>query len=406
MGRCCKRGRGRAGFGSSSTDAIGSHSRNPSAGGFRGLARITRPRAALLRYAYWQRYLGRTPDFADRTRASRRMIAGGGRATLRESPSPRNSRWRTCSYRRHVAREELSACGRRRSRLRDRGRSDHGPGPVHAALISRSLAESAWPGQDPIGELVNFAGMDGDLTPLRIVGIVGDVRNRLESPARNTLYAYYRQRPGGHLAAFSIALKARDPAALIAPAREIVQQIEPDVPPEFIAAEELLGRTLAERRFNLVMLGAFGATALLFALAGIYGAIAFDVAQRTNERRTDCARRTRPARRRVSVEEDARDRRGRRRGWARCGVRRCAARCVAPLRRLGVRPHGICGGGPGAVDCSRSRGMAARCARRARGPDDGVAAGVQRTSEAFRLLVTAAATMNSSPCRLAFPVFS
>jgi predicted permease len=159
-----------------------------------------------------------------------------------------------------------------------------GPGAVHAAIISRSLAQSQWPDEEPIGKLVNFGGMDGDLTPLRIVGIVGDIRDYgLDAPARDTIYAFYRQRPGQHIAAFSIALRGPDPAALVPAARDVVRRVDPDVPPEFVAAEELFSRTLAQRRFNLVMLGSFGAAALVLALAGIYGAIAFSVAQRTNE---------------------------------------------------------------------------------------------------------------------------
>jgi putative ABC transport system permease protein len=55
------------------------------------------------------------------------------------------------------------------------------------------------------------------------------------------------------------------------------------VPPEFVAAEELFSRTLAQRRFNLVMLGTFGAAALVLAITGLYGAIAFSVVQRTHE---------------------------------------------------------------------------------------------------------------------------
>jgi predicted permease len=157
------------------------------------------------------------------------------------------------------------------------------PGAVHAALVSRSLAEREWPDQDPLGKLVNFAGMDGDLTPFEIVGIVGDVRDRVDATPRDTIYAYYRQRPGGHLAEFSIALRASNPTALIAPAREVVRRLQPDVPPEFVAAEEVFSRTLAQRRFNLVMLGTFGAAALVLAVAGLYGAIAFSVVQRTHE---------------------------------------------------------------------------------------------------------------------------
>jgi hypothetical protein len=43
-------------------------------------------------------------------------------------------------------------------------------------VVSRSFVERKWPGEDPLGKLVQFGNMDGDLTPFRIVGVVGDVR--------------------------------------------------------------------------------------------------------------------------------------------------------------------------------------------------------------------------------------
>ena len=57
------------------------------------------------------------------------------------------------------------------------------------ASISESLARSRWPGEDPIGRTIEFGNMDGDLTPLTIVGIVGDTREYgLEQPPRPTMY--------------------------------------------------------------------------------------------------------------------------------------------------------------------------------------------------------------------------
>jgi putative ABC transport system permease protein len=161
-------------------------------------------------------------------------------------------------------------------------RSD-GPGAPHVALVSRSLAESQWPGQDPIGKLVQFGGMDGDLTPFRIIGIVGDVRDYgLESAARPAFYGYYRQRQW-HFASAWVVLRAPSAEQLVPAVRAIVRELDPDLPPEFMGSEELVSGALAPRRFNLTMLATFGGAALLLALAGIYGAIAFNVAQRTRE---------------------------------------------------------------------------------------------------------------------------
>jgi predicted permease len=158
-----------------------------------------------------------------------------------------------------------------------------GEGAPHAAIVSRSLAQSQWPGQDPIGKLIQFGGMDGDLTAFTVVGVAADVYDYgVDSVARPTFYASYRQRQG-HLASFWVALKASDPAALIPAARGVVRRLDPELPPEFRLASEVYADTFAARRLNLVILGIFGGGALLLALVGIYGAVSFAVARRTRE---------------------------------------------------------------------------------------------------------------------------
>ena len=65
----------------------------------------------------------------------------------------------------------------------------------HVAVISEALARQRWPNRDPIGQVIDFGNMDGDLKPLTIVGIVGDVRARgLDSPPSPVIYVDYRQR--------------------------------------------------------------------------------------------------------------------------------------------------------------------------------------------------------------------
>ena len=168
-----------------------------------------------------------------------------------------------------------------------RGRAfEHGDGAdaEHVALVSRSFAERKWPGEDPLGKLVEFGNMDGDLKPFRIVGIVGDVREYgLETEPRPTFYGYYRQRTRSIWWSFWIAIRAPNAERLAPAAREIVRDLNPELVPKFSTASELVSTSVAPRRFNLAVLGVFGATALLLALAGIYGAVAFNVAQRTRE---------------------------------------------------------------------------------------------------------------------------
>ncbi len=163
------------------------------------------------------------------------------------------------------------------------GRGD-GAGAEHVAVISRSLAERKWPGEDPLGKLVQFGNMDGDLTPFRVVGVVGDVRDfGLDVEPLPTLYGYFAQRTRAIAWSFWIAIRAPNAERLIPAAREIVRGLDPDLVPAFRTVAQLESASVAPRRFNFVMVGVFGVTALLLALAGIYGAVAFNVAQRTRE---------------------------------------------------------------------------------------------------------------------------
>src|SRR5256712_8248293 len=73
------------------------------------------------------------------------------------------------------------------------------------------------------------------------------------------------------------------PESVIPSAREIVRSIDPDVPPQFRTFAQVFTSSLALRRFNLTLVLAFGGTALLLAVAGIYGVMAYSVARRTRE---------------------------------------------------------------------------------------------------------------------------
>ncbi len=157
-------------------------------------------------------------------------------------------------------------------------------GSVHVALVSESLSQRRWPGENPVGKLLHFGNMDGILQPLTVIGVVGDVRESgLDSESSPTIYAHYRQRTS-RLAEMSYVVRTTgDPLALVASLRQAVAALDPDLPPAFTTMTEVIGDSLAQRRLVLMLVSGFGLVALLLALAGVYAAVAFSVSQRTRE---------------------------------------------------------------------------------------------------------------------------
>ncbi len=154
----------------------------------------------------------------------------------------------------------------------------------HVAVISESLAKKRWPNEDPIGKVIQFGNMDGDLHPFTIVGVVGDVRETgLASEPQPTFYADYRQRPWV-ANGFNLVMQGNvENASVIAAARRAVSELRPDVPPRFRTIETVVSTSVADRRFTLLLIGVFGASALLLATLGVYGVISYLVTQRRQE---------------------------------------------------------------------------------------------------------------------------
>jgi putative ABC transport system permease protein len=166
-----------------------------------------------------------------------------------------------------------------RGRLFDERDGENSP---HVAVITESLARDRWPNQDPIGRAIEFGNMDGNIRPLTIVGIVGDTREYgLDLPPTPTVYVNLFQRP---LPRVSVAmLSDADTASVSSAARAILRDLDPEIPSNFRTFAEVYSASLGSRRFNVILIGFFGITALLLATIGVFGVMAYSVSRRTRE---------------------------------------------------------------------------------------------------------------------------
>ncbi|HSA57112.1 MAG TPA: ADOP family duplicated permease [Gemmatimonadaceae bacterium] len=165
-----------------------------------------------------------------------------------------------------------------------RGRAfgpDDRAGAPRALIVSRSLAERFWPGQDPIGQRVR----DDETDRLTVVGVVGDVHQSslAEEPAP-MYYVPLTQAGSWASVLFVVARSAADPAPLVPLIRSELRAINPALPLTQVAtAGALIDRTIAAPRFRALTFTVLGAFAVLLAVAGIYGIVSLGVAERTRE---------------------------------------------------------------------------------------------------------------------------
>jgi predicted permease len=159
--------------------------------------------------------------------------------------------------------------------------SDGAPGAQPVIVINEEMARRFWPGKDPIGRRLKYGLDPNSKNPWKtVVGVVADMRRqRLDEPAIPYMFQV------GIGSDMDIAVRTQgDPAQWRDAIRGAIRAVDADVPPYgIVTIEQRLGRTVALRRLQTLLLAGLAGVALVLSVIGAYGVVQQSVGTRTQE---------------------------------------------------------------------------------------------------------------------------
>ncbi len=161
--------------------------------------------------------------------------------------------------------------------------------------INQTMARSGWPGQSAIGRRMKLTNYERDGRWYTVAGIVGDTRyTGLDRALRPQVYVHYGEDPRDQMA---VVLRSfGDPVALVNAARSAVQTLDANQPIARVRTmEQIVTTSVANRRFQMMLIGLFALLAVTLAVVGLYAVVSYSVAERIHEMGLRLALGARPA---------------------------------------------------------------------------------------------------------------